>query len=427
MSGPAMVVGAGEAAAAARAPTPEVVGRRLRIVTTSLSYFPEHHDGSSRLAYDEARYLAGLGHEVWLVGMAHAASTPEYSRDGALHVLRYRLPAFSSVDPTGNHQRAVRNLLRRYLREPVDVVHSHILLAGAAALRLYGASARTCYSLHSPVRPELLAARRGASLPERARLSVAALIRSRLEAWVLSRSNVITCDSNYTRGLVRSIHGPAAAGRMQVLPGWVDLSRFQIIENREAAKRSLDWPTDRPVLFCLRRFVPRMGLDVLLDAAVCVHSAGLRFHLVMAGDGPLRSQLMTRAVSLGLSGVATFPGAIGEERLPLMYGAADAFVLPSAELECFGLIAIEAMACGRPVLATPVGAIPETVGAFESAWVSAGAGAGDLAILLDSFIGGRLKTRSPVETRGFVAERHSVDDRVGELARLALGVPQAAA
>jgi hypothetical protein len=63
-------------------------GRPLRVVIPALCYYPEHQDGSSRLAYDEAKYLAELGHEVWLVGMGSADDRPERVSDGALHVLR---------------------------------------------------------------------------------------------------------------------------------------------------------------------------------------------------------------------------------------------------------------------------------------------------------------------------------------------------
>jgi glycosyltransferase involved in cell wall biosynthesis len=251
-------------------------------------------------------------------------------------------------------------------------------------------------------------------------------MRSRLEARLLARCDVLTCDSGFTRDLVREIHGPVAAARLQVVPGWVDLSRFQILEDRTAAKRSLSWPTDRPVLFCLRRFVPRNGLDSLLDAATDLKLSGRTFHVVVAGDGELRESLVARAASLGLSVAVTFPGAVPDDRLPLMYGAADTFVLPTTELECFGLIAIEALACGRPVLATPVGAIPEVVGQLEPRWLATHPGRDELVALLGAFLDGELPTHAPEVLRAFVARRYSNPDRLAQLARLLLDEPEAA-
>lgn len=401
---------------------PGAAGRPLRIVVPALWYFPEHPSGSSRLAYDEAKYLAEIGHEVWLVAMDGGTGQPEHVLDGSLHVLRYRRPRWTPLDPTGGHQRVVRRLLSRQVGSEVDLVHAHMLLPGAAAFALYAGRARTCYSLHSPVLAELLATGRGAPVHERLRLRAAGLVRSRLERRLLAQCDAVTCDSEFTRQLVARLHGNAAAARTSVVPGWVDLSRFRVIEDRRAAKRALGWPTDRPVLFCLRRFVPRMGLDALLAAAGRLKASGRAFHLVLAGDGELRPALRARADSLGLGACVDFPGVVPGDRLPTMYGAADAFVLPTAALECFGLIAIEALACGRPVLATPVGAIPEVLEAIEPRWLARDTSVEALAALLGDYLDGRIPAPAAGELHAFVDRRYAASRRLPELAALALGL-----
>ena len=88
-------------------------------------------------------------------------------------------------------------------------------------------------------------------------------------------------------------------------------------------------------------------------------------------------------------------GRIDDDLLPMAYGACDAFVLPTAELECFGLIALEALAAGRPVLATPVGAIPEILSRFEPAWLATSANSADLASLLIGHLRGMTPQHSP--------------------------------
>jgi glycosyltransferase involved in cell wall biosynthesis len=398
-----------------------VGGRRVRIVVAALCYYPDRHTGSSRLAYDEARYLAAVGHEVWLVAMDAGAGRREYEVDGDVHVLAYRRPRWAGIGLFSGHCRAVRAVLERRVPRPVDVVHCHVPITGAAALDLYGAAARTCYSLHSPVRAELLAQRRGTTVLERARLRVAATVRGRQERRLLERCDVVTSDSDFTRRLVSEIHDPRLAGRMKVVPGWVDLSRFVILENPGEARRQLGWPLDRPVLFCLRRHVARMGIDRLIAAAGLLRSSGRSFHLVIGGTGPLRPAFEAQAKSLGLSDLVQFPGAIEDRMLPRMYEAADAFVLPSAELECFGLIAIEAMACGVPVLATPVGAIPEVVGGIEPQWLASDASAAAIASLVGDFLDGRLPRIEAKLLREHVERRYSACRRLPELAGLVLG------
>ena len=100
-------------------------------------------------------------------------------------------------------------------------------------------------------------------------------------------------------------------------------------------------------------------------------------------------------------------GLVSDDVLPIMYGAADAFVLPTAALEGFGLIAVEALACGTPVLATPVGAIPELLSDVEPAWLAADATGEAIASLVGRFFSGGLPRHDPLELRRFVEKRYS--------------------
>jgi glycosyltransferase involved in cell wall biosynthesis len=99
-----------------------------------------------------------------------------------------------------------------------------------------------------------------------------------------------------------------------------------------------------------------MGIDLLIRAAAEVPG----IQVVIGGEGPLRAELEALAASLGVN--ARFLGYVRDEDLPSLYRAADLFVLPTRALEGFGLVAIEAMACGTPALGTPVGALPEVLG-----------------------------------------------------------------
>jgi glycosyltransferase involved in cell wall biosynthesis len=219
------------------------------------------------------------------------------------------------------------------------------------------------------------------------------------------------------------IHGADLGGRVQVIPGWVDLERFQIIPDRTAAKRALGWPLDVPVLFTLRRLVPRMGLDRLVRAVAIVRDRGQKLHLVIGGSGPLRQELEQLAVSLNLSSSIRFVGRVADADLPTMYGACDAFVLPTAGLECFGLIALEALACGRPVLATPVAAIPEVVSNFEKQWLATSADEAGITNLLHAYLSGRLPDHSPAQLRRRTKELYSQSTRLQQFATAVLGSP----
>lgn len=397
----------------------------LRIVIPMLHYYPDRPSGSTRLAYDEAVFLANLGHEVWIITQDLSRSKPEYDFRDSLHVLRYPAPQLGVLDPrrTRVHQERTRYLLSRYVGRQVDLVHGHSLLHYDGAMMLYGNRTRMCYSVHSPVRLEMQAGGRGAPLAERLRVAGAAHLAHNIEHQCLELSNCVTVFSDYTRSLLERLHGASFRRRVQVIPGWVDLQRFQVIADRRQAKLQLGWPTDVPVFFTLRRLVPRMGLDRLLHALEKVKRAGEQFHMVIGGSGPLRSQLERYVSELNLTERVSFTGFVPEAMLPLMYAAADAFVLPTAELECFGLIAIEALACGRPVLATPVGAIPEVLGRLERGWLAQDSSSDAIGYLLMSFLRGALPSHDSATLRATVAANYSQTHVLERLTATALDVP----
>lgn len=397
--------------------------RSLRIVITALHYHLDNPSGAARLALDEAEYLASLGHGVWLVTQDLSSSKPEKVSRAGLHVLRYPASQLRAFDPRRMwvHQERTRDILSRHVGSDVDLVRGHALLSYDGAVSLYGASAKSCYAVHSPVRLEMQASSRGATMLKRIYFSINARLTHRIERRCLEVSNCVTCDSNYTRSLIGQLHGAEIQQKVKVIPGWVDFEKFQIIPDRQEAKTRLGWSTDQPVFFTLRRLVPRMGLDRLLYALRQVRSAGWKFHLVIGGSGPLRNKLETLVRELDLQECVCFAGFVPEDVLPLMYAAADAFVLPTVELECFGLIALEALACGRPVLATPVGAIPEVVGRVEKGWLAQDASADAIAQLLLSFLTDTLPMHSPEQLRATVLQHYSRERVLKQLVAVAFG------
>lgn len=400
------------------------MSRLMKIIVTALEYYPDKPSGSARLAFDEAIFLAKLGHEVWVVTQDNDGNQSEYRSQDGLHVLRYRAPQYSRFDPrrTQEHQKRARNLMLRYIGRSVDIVHGHSLLHYEAARSIYGDHARTCYSVHSPIRLELLAEGRSARLTERLRAALRAHLTHSIEHQCLVGSESVTAFSNYTRGLLGKLHGAEVLRKTEVIPGWVNMEQFRILSDRNAAKSVLGWPTDRPIFFTLRRLVPRMGLNRLIQAIRQVKSAGLRLGMVIGGAGPLRAQLEDLVSELDLNDDVCFAGRVPETQLALMYGAADAFVLPTAELECFGLITLESLSCGRPVLATPIGATPEILNQFEPGWLAKDATGKAIACLLIRYLRNELPVHDPAALRVGVATHFSRELVLKRLVTTCLGL-----
>jgi glycosyltransferase involved in cell wall biosynthesis len=397
----------------------------MHILITNMDHYFDRPGGAPRLAYDEAQYLAAAGHRVTLLAAALDEKAPEQENINNVCLLRYKLHNYHAADPRRRtaHQVAAKKVLRKHIEGHVDVVHGHVPLTYLAACELYDSQARTIYTVHSPARMEMEIEWLSQTVKQKLRRWVGLPILNRMERNCIRRSAVVLSDSQFSRQQMIRLHGNELGGKVQVLPGWVDLRRFLIVEDRNAAKVALGWPLDVPVFFTLRRLVPRMGLDRLVRAVSILRDRGQKFHLVIGGAGPLRQELEQLVKAVNLSDAVHFLGRVPESDLPKMYGACDAFVLPTAELECFGLIALEALACGRPVLATPVAAIPETLANFEPEWLASDADESSIATLIGSFLSGKLPIHSPAELRHRTEELYSSDARLGQLAKIVIGLP----
>lgn len=148
-----------------------------------------------------------------------------------------------------------------------------------------------------------------------------------------------------------------APWRIEVIPPGIDLDRFTPGDGAERGRLGVEPGTWLAV--ATRRLVPRMGIDVLLRAWA-EEDRGDRL-LTIVGDGPLRRELEELAASLGIAGSVRFAGRVDDATLRDWYRAADVCVVPSVALEGFGLVVLEALACGTPVVVSDVGGMPEAV------------------------------------------------------------------
>jgi glycogen synthase len=152
--------------------------------------------------------------------------------------------------------------------------------------------------------------------------------------------------------------------RIRVIPGGVDINRFQPALTAKQARTRLGWPDDQRIVLSVRRLVRRMGLENLIDAVRLVSAYRDDFVLYIGGSGPLDSELRQRISEAALEHRIKLLGRLSDEDLPIAYRAADVSIVPSQALEGFGLTVVESLACGTPVCATPVGGLPEILSPF---------------------------------------------------------------
>jgi len=191
-------------------------------------------------------------------------------------------------------------------------------------------------------------------------------LRKWIEKRVLRASQRVIVLSEFTRNKLIDIYG-IPEWKITIIPGGVDIQRFQPLQNRQEGRKSIGLPVDRPILFTVRNLVPRMGLENLIEAMKEIVLAIPGVLLVIGGTGPLKESLLQLSQSLGLENHIRFVGFIPEGDLPAFFGAADAFVLPTVALEGFGLVTVEALACGTPALGTPIGGTKEILNRYGPA------------------------------------------------------------
>jgi glycosyltransferase involved in cell wall biosynthesis len=237
------------------------------------------------------------------------------------------------------------------------------------------------------------------------RLQFNVAIKRAVEGAVYSSAKAFVTLSQAFKDLLTAEYRVDPA-RVHVIPGAVDAQRFSP-GDRIAARQLLGWPQDARILFCIRRLVRRMGLENLLDAFAEVAGEHPHAMLVLGGTGALRDKLELRARNHHLSGQVRFTGFIPEMDLPLAYRAADLSILPSQSLEGFGLTALESLACGTPVLVTPVGGLPEVVKQLDTKLILPEKGAAAIADRLHLFFSGAISLPSSNDCRKYVESNFS--------------------
>jgi glycosyltransferase involved in cell wall biosynthesis len=165
----------------------------------------------------------------------------------------------------------------------------------------------------------------------------------------LSESLAVTACSEHTLAEARAFAAEVMASDAVVVPNGIAPGDFVGV----AAYRHA-----RPYVLAMGRHVEQKGFDLLLRAWASVRPAGL--DLLIAGDGPERAALEVLSRSLGITDTVQFVGRADRERVASLLAGSTLFVLSSRH-EPFGIVLLEAMASGAPVLATRVGGVPEVV------------------------------------------------------------------
>ncbi|MDX3689174.1 glycosyltransferase family 4 protein [Streptomyces europaeiscabiei] len=224
-------------------------------------------------------------------------------------------------------------------------------------------------------------------------------------------TDTITYLGEYTRSRIATALTPQAAGRMVQLPPGVDEKTFHPGSGGAEVRAGLGL-TDRPVVVCVSRLVPRKGQDTLIRAMPGILAKEPDAVLLIVGGGPYDKELRRLAHETGVAASVRFTGAVPWSELPAHYGAGDVFAMPcrtrrgGLDVEGLGIVYLEASATGLPVVAGDSGGAPDAVLDGETGWVVRGGSPEDAAERIVTLLGDpELRARMGQRGREWVEEK----------------------
>ncbi|MEC4819026.1 MAG: glycosyltransferase family 4 protein [Scytonema sp. PMC 1069.18] len=319
------------------------------ILCVGVGWFPKSPGGLERYIYDLTQKLVAYGDRIELCGVGLPDNEPNSP---------IKLTNLASPDtPIWKRLWLIRQNFQKTRCGKPDAVNLHFALYSFPILDLLPKEVPITYNFHGPWAFE--------SKQEANERKISVFLKQ----WLIEQRTYNHCDRfivlSKAFGNILHQEYQIPWDKIHIIPGGVDPTRFQPSLSPQEARIKLGWPCDRPIIFTSRRLVHRVGIDKLLSAVAEIKPRIPDIWLAIAGRGPIQETLQQQAHELGLDNHVKFLGFLPDGDLPIAYQAANLSVMPSQSFEGFGLAIVESLACGTPVVCTPVGGMPEILQPFS--------------------------------------------------------------
>lgn len=286
--------------------------------------------------------VKGLAHKGCDVNVFFLTQSEETKRLVASRHVHFNVLTTSNFVPN------LRTIINLFFHDRPDIIHINFALFGPLAIfKKLVFKTPFIYTLHGLPQPWL-----HSSLVNKIKYTMESL----LLPFVASQASAIVAVSNYVKDVLKIRYGLDS----QVIYNGVNTSRFKPT-NKKRSKRKLGYDeTDFVVLF-VGKLSPYKDPLTLIEAINKAIKINKNFHLIMVGTGDLYKEVIHAIDRLNLSSHVKPLGHVSGEELRLCYNASNLFVLPTFN-EAFGIVLLEAMASGLPIIASNSGACPEVIG-----------------------------------------------------------------
>jgi len=362
---------------------------RIRTLQLGMGWLPEQMGGLNRVYYDCIKHLPQSGVDVQ--GLVVGSEAVAQDSKGLVHAV--------AAQDSSLWQRwwSMRQALSQRLEENNDsLVVSHFALYASPILHELG-DRPLVYHFHGPWALE-------GGIEGKKPLNNWA--RKLLEKICYRRGTKFIVLSKAFRNMLHQEY-QVPLDYIHVVPPGIEIDYFDTALSRAEARARLGWSIDRPTIVAARRLTKRMGLENLIAAMQIICHQYPDVQLMIAGKGVLAETLKIQIETLGLANNVRLLGYISDEELALAYRAADFSVVPTVALEGFGLIVVESLAAGTPVLGTPVDAIPEILRPFSEDLVLEGYASEELARGIMQVLAGERQLPSSEDCQQYVREHYS--------------------
>lgn len=360
------------------------------ILTLGTGWFPENPGGLERYIYELTHKLVASQDQVELCGVG----LPTDAKN-----TRIKLTNLADPDSKiSSRLWSIRDNFKKTRLGKPDAINLHFALYSFPILDILPKGVPVTFNFHGPWASE----------------SQEEVVNKKFSIWLkeklIEQSTYNRCDRFIvlSKAFGQILHQKYQIPwqKIHIIPGGVDIDHFQNNLSRQEARIKLGWPTNRPILFTSRRLVHRMGIDKLLQAIAMIKTGIPDIWLAIAGRGHIQALLQQQAKELGLENNVQFLGFLPENDLPVAYQAADLTVMPSQSFEGFGLAIVESLACGTPVLCTPVGGMPEILEKFSPDLITETITVQSIADKLAQIMLGQLPLPSREECRNYTIKNY---------------------